>query len=212
MTAIKICGITRVDQAAAIAPLVDFLGFNLWPRSKRFVTVDQAVALAAAARGGGTAKLVGVFVDPTSAELEAAVTAVRFDVVQLHGHETAAETHAIARTLGIPVWKALSAQPGIAITGWPSAVLLDTPSPDRGGTGRTFDWSIASELRRTTPEVPLVLAGGLDPDNVAAAVTAVAPWAVDTASGVESAPGVKELARIAAFVMAVRDCRATTLA
>ncbi len=205
MTAIKICGITRVDQAAAISQLVDYLGFNLWPRSKRFVTVDQAVALAAGARTGGSARLVGVFVDATRAELEAAVAAVRFDVVQLHGQETAEEAKALAHALGIPVWKALSAKAGMAITGWPGAVLLDTPSPDRGGTGRTFDWSIASAARRATPEVPLILAGGLDPDNVAAAVAAVAPWAVDTASGVESGPGIKDLARIIAFVSAVRS-------
>ena len=205
MTAIKICGITRVDQAAAISPLVEYLGFNMWPRSKRVVTVEQAVALAAAARRGGAAKLVGVFVDATRGDVEAAAAAVQFDVIQLHGQETAEEAHALARTLGIPVWKALPAHAGMAITGWPAAVLLDTPSPDRGGTGRTFDWSIASAVCRATPEVPVILAGGLDPDNVAAAVAAVSPWAVDTASGVERGPGVKDLARITAFVTAVRN-------
>ena len=87
MTAIKICGVTRADQAAAIAPLVDFVGFNLWPTSKRFVTIEQASALAKAARGAGPAKLVGVFVDAGRAEIEAAVATVGFDVIQLHGSE-----------------------------------------------------------------------------------------------------------------------------
>jgi phosphoribosylanthranilate isomerase len=100
------------------------------------------------------------------------------------------------------VWKALSATAGLAIEGWPDAVLLDTPSVDRGGTGRTFDWSIATAARARAPTIPLILAGGLDPGNVAAAIAAVAPWAVDTASGVESAPGVKDLAKVRAFVAA----------
>ena len=203
-TQVKICGITRADQAAAIAPLVDYVGFNLWPTSKRFVTLDEAVTLASAARGAGPAKLVGVFVDATRAEIETAVAAVRFDIVQLHGSERVDDVTALAKRLGIPVWKALSATRGIAITGWPDAVLLDTPSPSRGGSGRTFDWTIASELRRGAPEVPLILAGGLTPENVGAAVAAVTPWAVDTASGVESEPGVKDLARVAAFVAAAR--------
>ncbi len=202
MTAIKICGITQLDQAAAIAPLVDYLGFNLWPRSKRYVTVEQATALAEAARPG-PAKLVGLFVDATRDEIELAMRAVRFDVIQLHGSETADEAHAIA-ALGVPVWKALAATPGIAITGWPAAVLLDTPSIDHGGTGRTFDWSIAVTARVASPRIPVILAGGLAPGNVSAAIAAVAPWAVDTASGVESAPGVKDLDKVRAFVAAVR--------
>lgn len=204
MTAIKICGITRVDQAAAIAPLVDFLGLNLWPRSKRHVPVERAVALAAAARHAGPARLVGLFVDAEPDAITAAVAAVRFDAIQLHGAESPATAAALARTLGIPVWKAVAAQPGVAITGWPDAVVLDTPSSERGGTGRTFDWSIARAARVASPEVPLVLAGGLDPDNVAAAIAEVSPWAVDTASGVERAPGDKDVERVRAFVAAVR--------
>ncbi len=202
MTAIKICGVTQVDQAAAISPLVDYLGLNLWPRSRRYVTVEHATSLAAAARRGGAAQLVGLFVDATRAEIEATMLAVRFDVIQLHGSETAAEAHAIA-ALGVPIWKALAATPGMAITGWPAAVLLDTPSIDHGGTGRTFDWSIAAAARTASPEIPVILAGGLDPGNVAAAIAAAAPWAVDTASGVESAPGVKDLDKVRAFVAAV---------
>lgn len=203
MTAIKICGVTQGDQAAAISPLVDYLGFNLWPRSKRHVTVEQATALGVAARQGGAAKLVGLFVDATRDEIELAIRAVRFDVIQLHGGETAEQAHAIA-ALGVPVWKALAATPGIAITGWPDAVLLDTPSIHHGGTGRTFDWSIAVTARETSPKIPVILAGGLDPGNVAGAIAAVTPWAVDTASGVESAPGVKDLDKVRAFVAAVR--------
>lgn len=203
MTAIKICGITQVDQAAAIAQLVDYIGLNLWPRSKRFISIEQAARLADAARGR-TAKLVGLFVDATRDEIAAAMAVVPFDVIQLHGGESADHAHAIAAAFGVPVWKALPATPGVTLEGWPGAVLLDTPSVTHGGTGRTFDWSIAGEARRGSPRIPLVLAGGLDPGNVAAAIAAVEPWAVDTASGVERAPGVKDLDKVRAFVAAVR--------
>ena len=84
------------------------------------------------------------------------------------------------------------------------AILLDTPSPERGGTGKTFDWTIARQARRLHPAVNLVLAGGLDASNVAGAIADVAPWAVDVASGVESGPGIKDAAKIAAFVAAIR--------
>ncbi len=201
--AIKICGVTRADDAVAIAPVADYIGLNLWPRSKRYVTPDRAAGLAATIRAAGSAKIVGVFVDALPSEVAAIADQVGLDIVQLHGDE---HLGAMASAVRRPIWRALAARPGIELAGGTGveAVLLDTPSVGRGGSGIAFDWSIAEAARRDHPTVRLVLAGGLNPDNVASAISAVAPWGVDVASGVESAPGVKDATRVAAFVAAVR--------
>jgi len=202
--AIKICGVTRSDDAAAIAPVADYIGLNLWPRSKRYIAPDRAASLAATIRAAGPAKIVGVFVDALPGEVAAIAEQVGLDIVQLHGpdHELGAMASAVRR----PIWRALAASPGVALAGGTGieAVLLDTPSAGRGGSGVTFDWSIAAAARHDHPTMRLVLAGGLTPDNVASAIAAVEPWGVDVASGVEFAPGVKDAARVAAFVAAVR--------
>ena len=206
MTAVKICGVTRLDQAASISAAgADFIGLNLWPKSRRYVIADHAAQLATAARGAGPAKLVGVFVDANVDDIAVAVARVGFDIVQLHGNESPDVVAEIAKRTGVPVWKAVPAVAGLVLATWGSAaVLLDTPTPERGGSGHTFDWSIAKAAREAHPTLSIVLAGGLDPSNVAAAIAAVSPWAVDVASGVESAPGLKDLAKIAAFVAAAR--------
>jgi phosphoribosylanthranilate isomerase len=205
MTKIKICGVTRVEDAAAAAAAgADFLGLNFWSRSKRRVTPPQALDLAAAARAVRPVAIAGVFVDLGVDEVVSVAQMAELDVIQLHGDESPADAAAIARASGLPVWKAIAATPGIALAAWATdAILLDTPSPEKGGTGLTFDWSIAAGVRERHAG-RIVLAGGLSPDNVAAAIAAVAPWGVDVASGVESAPGIKDPARIAAFVAAVR--------
>jgi len=209
MTKIKICGVTQPDDAARVAAAgVDFLGLNFWPRSKRYLPPDRAPAVAAAARAAGPARLVGVFVNATRDELVAIARAVALDVIQLHGDETPDAAAAIARATGRPVWKAIAAGAAhnlAALDAWPvEAILLDTPAVGRGGSGATFDWRLARDARDRHPARALVLAGGLAPHNVAAAIAEVAPWAVDVASGVESAPGVKDAAKVAAFVAAVR--------
>jgi phosphoribosylanthranilate isomerase len=198
--------VTRADQAASIAAAgADFIGLNLWPGSRRHVTAELAADLATAARGAGPAKLVGVFVDAGAGDIAAAVARVGFDIVQLHGNESPDAVAEIAKRTGVPVWKAVPAAAGLDLAAWGSAaVLLDTPTPDRGGSGHTFDWSIAKAARAAHPALAIVLAGGLDPSNVAAAITAVSPWAVDVASGVESAAGIKDLGRVAAFLAAAR--------
>jgi phosphoribosylanthranilate isomerase len=209
-TLIKICGVTDPANAAEVAAAgADFIGLNFWPRSKRFVTRERAAELGAAIRSAGPARLVGVFVDARPDEIAAVFEHVELDIVQLHGDETPARLLAIAP--GRSLWKVLAAGDATAVDDldrWPAdAILLDTPGPDRGGTGKTFDWSIARLARERHPARQIVLAGGLHPDNVAAAITEVSPWAVDVASGVESAPGIKDPARVTEFIAAARAAR-----
>jgi len=202
---VKICGVTRTDDAAAIAATgVDYIGLNLWPRSKRYITPSHAAHLAATIRAASThpVQVVGVFVDALPSEVAAVAAQVDLDVVQLHGDE---HLGTMASAVRRPIWRAVAARPDLVLDpAGAEAILLDTPSIDRGGTGTTFDWTIAAAARRDHPTLRLVLAGGLSPDNVRAAIAAVEPWGVDVASGVESAPGVKDLAKVAAFLRAVR--------
>jgi phosphoribosylanthranilate isomerase len=211
MTRIKICGITRADDASAVAAAgVDFIGLNFWPSSKRYLAPELAPAIAAAARAAGTALLVGVFVNATAEHIAAIARDCALDVIQLHGDESPENAAALALRTGCAVWKAIAVGDAgdlARLDAWPvDAVLLDAPAVGRGGAGKVFDWSLARAARRTHPAHKLVLAGGLGPHNVAAAVEAVDPWAVDVASGVEAAPGIKDAAKLAAFVAAVRTC------
>jgi len=208
MTKIKICGVTQAADAARVAAGgVDFIGLNFWPSSKRYLAPERAPAVAAAARGAGPALLVGVFVNATLEQITAIARDVALDVIQLHGDESPEDAGAVAKLTGRAVWKALAV--GDAgdlerLDAWPvDAILLDAPATGRGGAGKVFDWSLAREARRLHPARKLVLAGGLGSHNVAAAIAAVDPWAVDVASGVESAPGIKDPAKVDAFVAAV---------
>jgi phosphoribosylanthranilate isomerase len=202
---IKICGVTRIDDAeAAVAAGADFLGLNFWPGSKRYVAPQAAATIAAAVRGRIT--LVGVFVDQ-NAQIAEIAREVGLDIAQLHGDETPAEAAQLRRAL--PVWHAFPATDDVlgAIASWAEApldaMLLDAPSAGRGGSGKTVPPALAAAVRAAAPW-PLVLAGGLTPATVAAAVAAVQPWAVDVASGVERSPGIKDAAAITAFVAAAR--------
>lgn len=216
MTKIKICGVTRVDDAAMVATSgADFIGLNFWPRSKRYLSPERAPQIAAAAReaspSSGAVQLVGVFVNATQGEITAISRDVALDVIQLHGDESPDDVAAIAQATRRPVWKAIAvAGPDdlASLDIWPvDALLLDAPAAGRGGTGKTFDWTLARDARGRYPACKLVLAGGLGPHNVGAAIDAIDPWAVDVASGVESSPGVKDPAKVAAFVAAVRTAR-----
>ncbi|MEO8706459.1 MAG: phosphoribosylanthranilate isomerase [Kofleriaceae bacterium] len=206
---IKICGITLADDAArASASGADFIGINFWIKSKRHVPASRAALLAAAAHAAGDAKVVGVFVDASAATIAEIVHDVALDVIQLHGDESPDDVVEIATLTKRPVWKAFPAtSPELAdLERYAvAAVLLDTPTPDRGGSGATFDWTLARTIRHRYPGRLLVLAGGLRPDNVAAAIAAAgSPWAIDVASGVETAPGIKDAAKISQLVAAVR--------
>jgi len=208
-TRIKICGVTLPDDAArAAAAGADFVGLNFWPKSKRFVARERAALLAAAVRGAGAAQVVGVFVDADTDDVAAVMREVDLDLIQLHGGETPEEVMAVARASNRPLWKVIAAGAPSDLDrmeSWPvEAILLDTPTPGRGGSGQTFDWALAREAKRRYPARKLVLAGGLTPDNVGDAIASLAPWAVDVASGVEAAPGIKDPAKLAAFVAAVR--------
>lgn len=208
MTAVKICGVTRLEDAEAVARSgADFLGLNFWSHSKRHVTVDAAIPLARAGRVRG-AMIVGVFVDATMAEILDATERVGLDVIQLHGDESPAFCAEVRERTRRRVWKALpvaSAEDILGLERWPvHAILLDAATPGRGGSGQTIDWRIAARAAEGGLR-PIVLAGGLGPENIAVAVSTVKPWAVDVASGVESAPGVKDPVRINAFVRAVRE-------
>jgi phosphoribosylanthranilate isomerase len=211
-TKIKICGVTRADDAAWVAAAgVDFVGLNFWPRSKRYLPIERSAAVAAAARGAGPVQLVGVFVNASQAEIVAAAHAAGLDAIQLHGDETQDDAIAIAGATGRPVWKAIAVGGPEDLAGlerWPTdALLFDAPAAGRGGAGKVFDWSLARGARRLHPDRRFVLAGGLAPHNVAEAIAAVAPWAVDVASGVESAPGIKDPVKLAAFVAAIAGAR-----
>jgi len=155
--------------------------------------------------------VVGVFVNASIDDIAAIARDVALDVIQLHGGEPPEDVVAVALATQQPVWKA------VAVAGprdldrldvWQAdALLLDAPTPSHGGSGKPFDWNLARDARHRYPTRRLILAGGLDPRNVAAAIAAVDPWAVDVASGVEAAPGIKDAAKITAFVEAVRRPR-----
>jgi len=198
-TRIKICGFTRAEDVAAAGRLgIDAAGFVLWPGSPRAVDVAAAATL-----GRGLPPWtvrVGVFVSASVEAVAAAVHAAGLGAVQLHG--VADPTPYAA--LPVPViWSVplRDADPDPTASAG-TTLMIDAYDPRRhGGTGRAVDWTRAAAI---AAREPLVLAGGLTPDNVAAAVRQVRPYAVDVSSGVEDAPGVKSAARMAAFVAAVR--------
>ncbi|HET8733919.1 MAG TPA: phosphoribosylanthranilate isomerase [Anaeromyxobacteraceae bacterium] len=197
----KVCGITRLEDALAAARLgADALGFNFWPGSKRFVT--PAAAREIIRRLPPLVTPVGVFVNQPEDELRAVAAETGIQVLQLHGDEPPE----LCARLPLPVWKAVAVDRLGALSRLLSyevqAFVLDTPSRGFGGSGRPFDWSLAEGVSEATP---IVLAGGLTPENVADAIRAVRPWAVDVASGVESSPGVKDADRMARFLAAVRE-------
>jgi phosphoribosylanthranilate isomerase len=209
---IKICGVTLPDDAARIATAgADFIGLNFWPRSKRYLAPERAPMIASVVRSTGTAKLVGVFVDAEVDEIQAIAANVDLDIIQLHGDETPDEVKRVSLAVYRPVWKALpikSSRDLQALDVWPAeALLLDAPTPGRGGAGATFDWQLAREARERYPRINFVLAGGLNPANVASAIETVNPWAIDVASGVEAAPGIKDAAKLDAFIGAARAPR-----
>jgi phosphoribosylanthranilate isomerase len=200
-TRIKVCGITRLEDAQRAADLgVDALGFVFWPGSPRCVSPRQAAAIAAALPP--LVATVGVFVNQPLSDIRAIANEVGLHAVQLHGDEA----HGMWTSVPGRCIKAVGVGPGFdaaAVAAWPARVwpLLDAHDPDRrGGTGRVVDWDFAAELSRLRP---IILAGGLHPSNIREAIVKVRPFAVDVSSGVEREPGIKDPDRLRTFVEGV---------
>jgi phosphoribosylanthranilate isomerase len=205
VTRVKVCGITRLEDAELAVGLGAWaLGFILWPRSPR--ACDPGMAAAISARTRRKVETVGVFVDPTLDEVSQAAEALALSALQLHGDVGPSFCQEAGRRTGCKIIRAFKVHSG-----------ADVQSADRfrigvdyhlfdaqtvGGTGDTWDWSLARQRRS---RVPLILAGGLTPENVAAAVEEI-HWAhaVDTASGTEASPGVKDPEKLRAFFEALR--------
>lgn len=202
-TRVKICGITSVsDGLAAARHGADAIGLIFYPPSPRLLAHERAREITASLPA--FVARVAVFVNPAAADVDAVIRACRPDLLQFHGEEGAD----FCRSFGVPYLRALRVRPGVDLleslspfgdaAGW----LLDAYRQEvYGGTGEAFDWELVPRgLAR-----PLVLSGGLDAENVGAAIRRVRPWAVDVSSGVEAAKGVKDERRIAAFMEAVRN-------
>lgn len=209
-TRIKICGITKLEDAEfAVEAGAWAVGLILWRKSKRRCRIEEAQAIGASVKR--RAEVVGVFVNATMDEIALAVDQCGLTIVQLHGDEGPSFCSEIGRRTGAKVIKAARVRTGADVTALrpfhTDFHLLDTHVPGvQGGTGETFDWGLARTRRAADGEKqpPLILSGGLTPSNVADAVREVRPYAVDVASGTESAPGRKDHDKIREFVRQVR--------
>ena len=208
-TRIKICGLTReADVAAAVAAGADAIGFVLYAKSPRAVSVQRAAVLA---------RLLPPFVMPVCLFVNAdaqlisdATQALPTTVLQFHGDETPAQCHAVHQATGRPYLRAARMAPGLVLLDFAAlyasaaGILLDTHVDSYGGGGKVFDWSL---VPRHVPR-PVVLSGGLHPANVGDGIARVRPWAVDVSSGVEIAKGQKDAALMRQFCEAVREADA----
>jgi phosphoribosylanthranilate isomerase len=206
MIKVKICGINdAVAFDTAVEAGADWLGFNFYPPSPRFVTPNAAAILSARMAGGPSR--VGLFVEPDLAAITAVLDTVKLDILQIYG--VADSLAGIRARFGVPVWRPVGIDSGADLpTGSLGAdrLLLEAkppPGADRpGGNATTFDWSV---LRAWAAPIPWMLAGGLTPDNVASAILQTGAVAVDVSSGVERAKGVKDPALIRAFISAAKN-------
>ncbi|MGE3162497.1 MAG: phosphoribosylanthranilate isomerase [Burkholderiales bacterium] len=199
------CGITRTEDAQAAARAgADAIGLVFYPPSPRFLSVERARAIRDALPP--FVQTVALFVNADAAQVAQVIGQVHPSMLQFHGEETPA----FCGQFGLPYVKACRVGAGVdlleylrpfsAAAGW----LLDAHVEEYGGVGASFDWALVPERL----ERPLVLSGGLTPDNVGAAVRRIRPWAVDVSSGVESAKGIKDAARMASFIAEVRNADA----
>jgi len=201
---IKLCGVTTLEDAEQAAELGAWaVGLNFWPGSARRCDLDTAAEIAASLKR--RVEFAGIFVNPTLEQVASTAEVVGLTMIQLHGDEGPIFCGEIARRTGCKVIKAMRVHSGADIQALSAFHvdfhLLDSYVPgQRGGTGETFAWELARAHRG---RVPLILSGGLTPENVAEAVATVRPFAVDVASGVESSPGHKDPAKVQAFVTAV---------
>ena len=200
-TRVKICGITRVEDARAAAALgADAIGLVFYPPSPRYLGTERAVEIRDALPP--FVQAVALFVNPDAAQVAQVLGRVRPSMLQFHGEETPE----FCAQFGVPFIKAVRMKPGIDaleyLRRFPRAAawLFDSHVPEYGGVGESFDWALVPVTERS-----VVLSGGLSQANVAAAIRRVRPWGVDVSSGVESAKGIKDAAKIAAFIAEVRN-------
>jgi phosphoribosylanthranilate isomerase len=205
---VKICGLSTPETLdAALRGGASHVGFVFFAKSPRNLTPEKAAALAA--RVQGKAKVVGLFVDPSADDINRVRAQVRLDVIQLHGDERPAVVSRIGMTSGLDVWKALPVRTARDLDeaqkyrGAASLILYDAKPPAGsdlpGGNGLRFDWEL---LRGHRHPLPWALSGGLDASNIAEAARITNAPLLDTSSGVESAPGIKDVDKIAAFLKA----------
>lgn len=200
-TRAKICGITRLEDAlVAVEHGADAIGLVFYKPSPRYVSIEQAAAISAALPP--FVSVVALFVDPTRGEVNAVLSRVRIDVLQFHGEESEVE----CAQYSLPYLKVIRVKTDTNLIQYTQvystakALLLDTYSEHAvGGTGQVFDWSL---IPNNLP-VPIILAGGLTPENVNEAVKQVKPYAVDVSGGVETSKGIKNSVKIAAFMAAI---------
>ena len=202
---LKICGVTTAHDAEKLIELgIDALGVNFWPKSKRYLAPENAAWLLGLR---GKILRVGVFVNASPALAIQWFRDGFIDVIQLHGDESP-EDAADFRAAGSPFIKAIGVKTvndlARAMEFGASAILLDAHAPGiYGGTGEVFDWEVASDFRRHHPSLPIILAGGIVPENAGLAAMTVNPAALDIASGAETSPGIKDFAKIADFLTAL---------
>ncbi len=198
---IKVCGFTRKEDILfAIQAGVDAIGLVFYPPSPRSVTLEQAEELTEGLPPFVT--LTGLFVNATPQEIESCYKRCRLDLIQLHGDESPQDCTALPRRV-IKAIRVASKEDLLHLDRYPvEALLLDAKTQGvYGGSGKSFDWSLLASYRSPAP---LILAGGLCPDNVAQAIHQVKPYAVDVSSGVESEPGIKDPAKVIRFIREVR--------
>jgi phosphoribosylanthranilate isomerase len=211
VTRVKICGITRLEDAELAVELGAWaLGFILWPGSKRYV--DPAMAAGIARRVRRQVQLVGVFVNQSIDEIAHAADQIGLTHVQLHGDEGPAFATEVARRTGAKVIKAARVQSRADLQALEryrvDFHLLDAHTEGlRGGSGRSWDWELSPHRRS---KIPAILAGGLTAENVAEGIAAVRPYAVDVVSGTETEPGIKDRGKMEAFMDAVTAVGAPT--
>jgi phosphoribosylanthranilate isomerase len=201
MMRVKICGITNLEDAeAAIAAGADALGFILFERSKRFISIENAIKIVEMLPPFVQSVAVTVNATKEFTNLGWRKQLKNFGIAQLHGEETPVHVKAVSKYL--PVIKVFAADMAHTITPGQydvTAFMLDTPSKEHGGTGRVYDWNLAVEFQKRITK-PLVLSGGLSPENVAKAIETVHPYAVDVSSGVEASAGRKDHAKLRDFI------------
>lgn len=203
MTKIKICGIKNVtDALAAMEAGADLIGFNFYPKSPRYIDVGTCRDIMSVMRRYGHIMYVGVFVNSSVAEIRATIETCGLSLAQLHGDETPEMLSALDGK-AFKAFRGVSADVnGFARSESPTLLVDAAVKGVYGGSGVTADWSAAAELAK---KYPLLLAGGLTPENVADAVRRVRPWGVDVASGVEASVGKKDTSKMKAFVRAVQS-------